>query len=158
MAKKKKSPKDDRRFVARNKRARHDYEILETFEAGLELRGSEVKTLRGGKGTIAEAHIRLVDGEAWLLNANVPEYPQASYNNHEPSRKRRLLLKKTELRRLQRASTEKGLAIVPLALYFKGSWIKLELALGRGKKLFDKRETLKQKQTKRETDRMLKNY
>lgn len=152
---KKKAKKTDpnRRYVARNKRASFDYEILETFEAGLELRGSEVKTLRAGKGTIAEGYVRLKDGEAFLTGATIPEYPQASYNNHEPQRTRRLLLKKTELKRLHRATTEKGLSIIPVGLYFYKSWVKLEIALGRGKKLHDKRETLKAKQTKREQSR-----
>ncbi|MFT5584327.1 MAG: SsrA-binding protein [Cognaticolwellia sp.] len=152
---KKKAKKEDpnRRYVARNKRASHDYEILETFEAGLELRGSEVKTLRGGKGTIAEGYVRLKDGQAFLTGATFPEYQQASYNNHEPQRARRLLLNKNQLKRLHRATTEKGLSIVPVGLYFSGSWVKLEIALGRGKKLHDKRETLKDKQNVREEKR-----
>ncbi len=139
-----------RKTVARNRRAQFEYEILDTYEAGLSLRGSEVKSLRAGKGSIAEAYIRLIDGEAWLVGANISPYPQASYNNHEPDRPRKLLLKRQELRRLGKATRGKGLTIVPLQLYFKGPWVKLEIALARGRKLHDKRQYLKKKQDRRD--------
>ena len=140
------------KIVARNRRAKFEYEILDTYEAGLSLRGSEVKSLRAGKGSIAEAYIRLIDGEAWLVGANISPYPQASYNNHEPDRPRKLLLKRRELRRLDRATRSKGLTVIPLQLYFKGPWVKLEIALARGRKLHDKRQYLKKKQDRRDMD------
>ena len=109
------------------------------------LLGSEVKSLRSGRANIAEAYVRLRTGEAWLIHANIPEYPQAGQNNHEPTRPRKLLLKRSELKRLKRMHQEKGLTIVPLQLFFRGAWIKLELAVGRGKKRHDKRQNLKKK-------------
>ena len=133
------------RVIARNKRAKFDYELGDRFEAGLVLLGSEVKSLRSGKASISEAYVRLRAGEAWLIQANIPEYPQAAQNNHEPGRPRKLLLKRSELRRLKRQHQEKGLTIVPLQLYFRGAWIKLEVATGRGKKRHDKRQDLKKK-------------
>lgn len=141
------------KMIARHKRARHDYEIIATFEAGLSLLGSEVKSLRQGKATIAEAYIRIKDLEATLVGANIPPYSHATHENHEPDRPRPLLLKKSELRRLHRSIKQKGLTIVPLAIYFKGPWVKLEIALGRGKKLHDKRQTLKQKADRRDMRR-----
>lgn len=143
---------DFQKTIARNRKAKFEYEILDTYEAGLSLRGSEVKSLRAGKGTIAEAYVRLIDGEAWLVGANISPYPQASYNNHEPDRPRKLLLSRQELRRLKKATREKGLTIVPLQLYFKGPWVKLEIALARGRKLHDKRQYLKKKQDRRDMD------
>lgn len=133
------------RVIARNKRAKYDYELTDKFEAGLELLGSEVKSLRAGKASIVEAYVRLRGGEAWLVQANIPELKQASYNNHDPVRSRKLLLKKNELRKLKRLTTEKGLTLVPTTLFFKGAWVKLEFAVGKGKKRHDKRETLKKK-------------
>ncbi len=137
--------KDVIKVIARNKRAKFDYELQDRFEAGLELRGSEVKSLRAGKASIVEAYIRLRKGEAWLLQANIPEYQQASYNNHEPTRARKLLLNKRELKKLKRLVQEKSLTIVPTQLHFRGAWVKLEFAVGRGKKQHDKRESLKKK-------------
>lgn len=143
------------RVIARHKRAVFDYEILDRYEAGLVLVGSEVKSLRGGKATISEAYIKIDrDGQAWLQGANIPEYSQANINNHDTTRPRKLLLSKRELSKLRRQVQEKGLTLVPIALYFKGAWVKLEFGLGRGKKLHDKRATLKEKQTKRELRRI----
>jgi SsrA-binding protein len=133
------------RVIARNKRAKYDYELGDRFEAGLELRGSEVKALRAGKASILESYVRLRKGEAFLLQANIPELQQASYNNHEPTRPRKLLLNKSELKKLKRLTTEKNLTMVPMTLFFKGAWVKLEFATGKGKKQHDKRETLKKK-------------
>jgi len=141
---------DYKKVIARNRRAKFEYEFLEVFEAGLALTGSEVKSLRAGKGTIAEAYVRLRNGEAWLIGANFAPYAQASYNNHEVTRPRKLLLNKRELNVLARTGKDRGLTIVPLELYFKGSWVKLEIALARGRKLHDKREYLKKKQDRRE--------
>lgn len=139
--------------IARNRRARHEYELLETFEAGLELLGTEVKSLRAGKAQITKAYVRIQDDQAWLVDAHIDPYSHATHDNHEPERARRLLLKRSEIAKLRRATQEKGLTLVPLQLYFKGPWAKLELALGRGKKLHDKRESLRERQDQREADR-----
>lgn len=142
----------------RNRRASFDYEILETFEAGLELTGSEVKSLRGGQGSIAEAYARTRGGEVWLEGANIPIYNEASYNNHEPTRPRKLLLKKREIAEIAKGLERKGLTLVPLKLYFKGGWAKLYVALARGKKRYDKRQDEAKKDAKRQMERALKRY
>lgn len=150
-------PDNDLRRVAENRKARHEYELLETFEAGLMLQGSEVKILRQGKGNIGEAFVRLIDGEAWLVNAHMPPYPQAGpHNNHEPRRPRKLLLNAAELEKLHKRVNEKGLTVVPLRLYFKGPWVKLEIALARGRKDHDKREVLKEREDRRDMQRALR--
>lgn len=149
--------KDVIRMVAENRKARREYEILERVEAGLVLLGSETKSLRDGKGNIAEAYVRFEDGEAWLHDAHIPQYPQAGpHNNHEPTRPRKLLLKGEELVRMGKRAQEKGLTVIPLALYFKGQWVKVELGLGRGRKLHDKREALKERESQRDMDRALR--
>ncbi|HJN77941.1 MAG TPA: SsrA-binding protein SmpB [Myxococcota bacterium] len=137
--------KDRTKVIARNKKARHDYELLDRYEAGMVLTGSEVKVLRNGKGSIAQAYIKIKGGEAWLLRANLPIYEQASYNNHEADRPRKLLLNKKELKKLNVAIQQKGLTMVPLTLMFRGPWVKLEFALARGRKKGDRREALKAK-------------
>ena len=137
--------KDRTKVIARNKKARFDYELLDRFEAGLVLTGSEVKVLRNGKGSIAQAYIKIRDGEAWLVQANFPLYEQASYNNHEPERERKLLLRSKEIKKLKASIQQKGLTLVPLTLLFKGPWVKLEFALARGRKKGDRREALKAK-------------
>jgi len=137
-------------MIARNKKARHEYEIIDTFEAGLSLLGSEVKSLRGGKATIKESFVQFKQAEAFLMRANIQPYLHATHENHEANRPRKLLLNGTELKKLRSAVREKGLTIVPLALYFKGAWVKIEIGLARGRKLHDKRENLKKKQDKRE--------
>jgi len=151
-------PKSLYKVAADNRRARFNYEIGEIFEAGLALTGSEVKSLRTGKATIAESYAT-VDrkGEAWLINANIPEYLQSNRFNHEPKRHRKLLLKMRELTKLSQAIERDGMTIVPLKIYFndKGR-AKLEIALGRGKKLHDKRETEKARDWAREKGRLLK--
>ncbi len=144
------------RVIAENRKARHEYEILDRVEAGLVLVGSEVKSLRGGKGNIAEAFVKFVGLEAFLVNAHVPIYPQANQFNHEPRRSRKLLMKRAELDKLAEKVQQKGLTIVPLKLLFKGAWVKVELGLARGRKLHDKRHALKARQDKREIDRALK--
>ena len=138
------------RVIARNKKARHEFEILDTFEAGLSLLGSEVKSLRGGKATIKEAFVKFNGKEAYLVRANIQPYTHASVENHEATRARKLLLNQRELKKLREGVREKGLAIVPLSLYFKGAWVKVEIGLARGRKLHDKRQNLKQKQDKRD--------
>lgn len=145
------------RNIAENRRARREYEIQERLEVGLVLTGSEVKTLRGGTANIAEAYIRFQDNEAWLVEAHIPQYPQAGpYYNHEPTRPRKLLMKAREIEKWRRRVAEKGLSAVALQLYFKGSWVKLEIGLGRGRKLHDKRDLLKARTDKRETERAIR--
>lgn len=149
---------DGRKVVARNKKARHEYEILETYEAGLALKGPEVKSLRAGKVSLAEAFARVDEGEAWLYGMHVTPYDPAAQWNVDPTRPRKLLLHGSEIRRLIGSTQEKGLALVPLELYFRRGFAKIELALGRGKKLHDKRETLKRKTHQREMERELRNH
>lgn len=140
--------------IARNKRARHDYHILETWEAGLVLTGTEVKSLRDGKTQITDAYGIVKDGEVYLLNLHISPYKQGSYNNHEPTRTRKLLLHKRQIRRLIGAVEREGLTLVPLDLYFKHGVAKVTLALGKGKKLHDKRETAKARDAEREMARV----
>ena len=145
------------RNICENRRARRTYEILDRLEAGLALTGSEVKSLRSGKGQIAEAYVRFKDGEAWLLNAHIPQYPQAGpHFNHEPSRPRKLLLKKDQLAKWEKKVAEKGLTMIPLRLYFNSAWIKIEVGLGRGRKLHDKRALLKERTDNRDAQRALR--
>lgn len=141
--------------MLRNRRATHDYELVKTFEAGMELTGSEVKSLRQGGGSIAEAYARVVGGEVFVEGMNIPIYQEASYNNHQPMRRRRLLLNAHEIDEIARGLERRGLTLVPLKLYFKGGWAKLELALARGKKLHDKREDAAKKDAEREMAREL---
>jgi len=151
--------KPERRFkvVADNRKARFNYEIGEHFEAGIVLTGSEVKSLRAGKGTIAESYADARNGEIWLVNSNIPEYQQAHHFNHTPKRPRKLLLHQRQINRLAGAVEREGMTIVPLKLYFndKGR-AKVEIALARGKKLHDKRQTLKKRTWERERGRLLR--
>ena len=151
--------KPERRFkvVADNRRARFNYQIGETYEAGIALTGSEVKSLRAGKATIAESYADARGGELWLINANIPEYLQAHQFNHAPKRPRKLLLHARQINKLTGAVEREGMTIVPLKLYFneKGR-AKLEIALARGKKLHDKRETLKKRSWDRERGRLMR--
>ncbi|WP_026379142.1 SsrA-binding protein SmpB [Afifella pfennigii] len=147
----------NRKLVADNRRARFDYEIGETFEAGLQLVGTEVKSLRQNKANIAESYVSPEGGEIWLINANIPEYLQANQFNHEPRRKRRLLLHQREIDKLAQGVEREGMTIVPLKLYFNARGIaKLEIALAKGKKAHDKRETEKKRDWQREKSRLLK--
>ena len=145
------------KVAADNRKARFNFEIGETFEAGIVLTGSEVKSLRAGKATIAESYADARGGELWLINSNIPEYLQASRFNHAPKRARKLLLQKREINRLTGAVEREGMTIVPLKLYFneKGR-AKVEIALARGKKLHDKRETLKKRSWERERGRLMR--
>lgn len=144
--------------MARNKKARHEFEILDTYESGLVLKGPEVKSVRAGKVSLAEAFARVDDGEVWLHGMHITPYDPAARWNQDPVRPRKLLLHNSEIRRLIGATQEKGLALVPLELYFRRGFAKVTLALGRGKKLHDKRETLKRKTHQREMERELKKY
>jgi SsrA-binding protein len=149
----------ERRFkvVADNRKARFNYELGETYEAGIMLTGSEVKSLRAGKATIGESYADARDGEIWLINSNIPEYLQAHRYNHLPKRPRKLLLHQRQINKLAGAVLREGMTIVPLKLYFneKGR-AKIEIALGKGKKLHDKRETLKKRSWERERGRLMR--
>ena len=148
---------DKVKVVADNRRAYYEYFVEEKFEAGIELQGTEVKALRGGEGSIAESYAMVEDEEAFLVNSNIPQYAKGSWMNHEPRRKRRLLLKKREIAKLQGAIQRQGLTLVPLSIYFNASGkAKVELALARGKKAHDKRETIKERDWKREQGRLLR--
>ena len=140
--------------IARNKRARHDYLILDTFEAGLVLKGTEVKSLRDGRANISDAYGIIRDGEAFLLNLHISPYERGGYSNHEPERTRKLLLHRKEIRRLIGAVEREGLTLIPLELYFKNGVAKVALALGKGKKLHDKRETERARDAAREIARV----
>ena len=146
---------DERQSIARNKRARHDYEIIDTWEAGLVLTGTEVKSLRDGKATLGDAYGIVKDGEVFLLNLHIAPYSKGSYRNHEPTRTRKLLLHRQEIRRLIGAVERKGLTLVPLELYFTRGIAKVSLALGRGKQEHDKRADLKKKDDERDMARVV---
>lgn len=138
------------RLIAENRKARHDYAIEDTFEAGIELLGSEVKSLRKGDVNLKDSYVTMANGQAYLQNAHISIYKASSYMNHEPERRRRLLLSQPELVRIARAIETKGYSCVPLKVYFKGSWAKLEIALAKGKKAGDKRESIKNRDIDRE--------
>jgi len=153
----KKAPSDESQVpIARNKRARHDYEILETWEAGLVLTGTEVKSLRDGRAQITDAYGVVKDGEVWLLNAHIAPYTQGNIYNHDPLRTRKLLLHQKEIREMIGAVERKGLTLVALDLYFKDGRAKVKLGLGRGKKLHDKRADLKERDDARDMQRALR--
>lgn len=138
------------RIVCRNRKARHRYEILDAMECGIALRGSEVKSIRNGKISIDEAYARVRDAEVWLIGCDIAEYPQATLLNHEPRRPRKLLLHRSEIRKFAEAAAQQGLTLVPLLVYFKRGIVKVELAVARGRKVYDKREKLKKKADRRE--------
>lgn len=144
------------KVVASNRRARHDYEILETIEAGLVLTGSEVKSLREGHAVIRDGYAYIDRGEAWIDNMSIPEYINGTWNNHAPTRKRKLLLHRQQIVKWQSKVAEQGLTIVPLSLYFLDGRAKLELGLARGKKDWDKRQTLRARQDDLEARRAMK--
>jgi SsrA-binding protein len=145
-----------RKLIAQNKRARHDYHIEDTFEAGLVLMGTEVKSLRAGRASLVDGYATVKDGEAWLINVHIPEYSMGTWTNHAARRTRKLLLHRKEIDKLVAKTKESGLTIVPLALYFKDGKAKVEIGLARGKKDWDKRQTLAEKQVKREMARALR--
>ena len=141
------------KLVQKNRKARHEYEILEKVEAGIVLKGSEVKSMRAGNASILESYARITKGEAWVVNMDIQPYAQAGPFNHEPKRTRKLLLNRAELNRLQGKTAERGLTLVPLSLYFKGGYAKLEIGLARGKKVHDKRESIKKREMARDLRR-----
>jgi SsrA-binding protein len=146
------------KLIAKNKKARFNYELGERFEAGMVLTGTEVKSLRLGKANLTDAYARLKDGEVWLVSLHIGPYPYAYYDNHEPERPRKLLLHRAEIKKLTGKVQEQGMSLIPLALYFKRGVAKVELALAKGKKRHDKRETIKRRDQQREMERALKNY
>lgn len=145
-----------RRILAENRKARHDYEILETFEAGLVLRGTEVKAARAGTLQLKDSYVEVKDGEAWLQGSHVSPYSHGNRENHRTERPRKLLLHRREIDKLFGRTLQKGLTVVPLAVYFEGRWIKVTLALARGKRQFDKREAERDRDVEREMREQMK--
>jgi SsrA-binding protein len=144
------------KMIARNRRARHNYHIEEVYEAGLVLTGTEVKSLRAGRASLTDGFGQISDHEVWLHNVHIPEYTQGTWTNHEPRRTRKLLMHRREIDKLASETTERGLTLVPLALYFKDGKAKVELALARGKRSYDKRQDLAARDAAREVDRALR--
>jgi SsrA-binding protein len=149
-------PKEQgQKVVATNRKARHDYNIIDTYECGVVLWGTEVKSLRQGRASLTDGYAFIEGGEAWLDAVHIPEYTQGTWNNHAPRRKRKLLMHKQEILKLHNKVKEGGYTLVPLSLYFKDGRAKVELALAKGKKEYDKRQTLRERQDKRESDRAI---
>jgi SsrA-binding protein len=144
-----------RKMIAQNRKARHDYHIDDIIEAGLVLTGTEVKSLRAGRASLVDGFAEVLDNEVWLLGVHIPEYTQGTWNNHTPRRRRKLLLNRREIDRLASRVAERGLTIVPLALYFKDGKAKIEIGLGRGKKNYDKRQDLARRDADREVARAM---
>jgi SsrA-binding protein len=142
-----------RKAIAQNKRARHDYDILDTYEAGLVLRGTEVKALRAGRASLVDGFAQISDGEIWLHNVHIPEYTEGTWTNHAPRRKRKMLLHRAEIEKLVGKTQEGGLTLVPLSLYWKDGRAKIEIALARGRKAYDKRHALAERDAAREVSR-----
>jgi SsrA-binding protein len=145
-----KKDEDERKIITTNRKARHDYTVIETFEAGIELRGSEVKSLRAAKAQLVDAYASIDGGQIYLRNAHISPYDPASYDNHEPTRARRLLMHRMEIKRLRGQLEEKGLTLVPLSLYFRHGKVKVELGLAKGRKHYDKRDKLDERRSRRE--------
>ena len=144
------------KIAADNRRARHEYEILDVFEVGVVLAGTEVKSVRQGKANLQDSFARIEEGELWLYNCHISPYDHGNRFNHEPTRRRKLLMHSKEISKLKSRVQEKGLTIVPLKLYFKGNWAKVDIALARGKQLYDKRADIAKRETKRQLDRVVK--
>ncbi|MBF0621509.1 MAG: SsrA-binding protein SmpB [Magnetococcales bacterium] len=144
------------KIITKNRKARYNYEIIEKIEAGVQLYGTEVKSIRTGRMSVNEAYAVVTRNELFLLNANIPEYNFGNINNHDAFRSRKLLVHKGELRRLIGITKEKGMALIPMAVYWKGPWVKVEVGIGKGKKLFDKRQSTKDREWGREKQRLMK--
>jgi SsrA-binding protein len=155
MAKAKKDDDPDIVHVCRNRRATHDYQIVDTIECGIVLVGTEVKSLRDGHATLDEAYAKIDKGEVWLLGCEIPEYAFGNRQNHKPKRARKLLLRRSEINKFAGKASERGFTLVPLRLYFKRGLAKVELAVARGKQRYDKRQDLKTAEAKREMDRAI---
>jgi len=145
-----------RKVIASNRRARHDYQIEDVVEAGLVLTGTEVKSLRAGRASLTDGFGQISDHEAWLHNVHIPEYTHGTWTNHEPRRTRKLLMHRKEIDKLAAATAERGLTLIPLSLYFRDGKAKVELALARGKRTYDKRQDLARRDAAREVDRALR--
>lgn len=143
-------------IVSQNRKAYHDYRIEETFEAGISLLGTEVKSLRQGRADLKDSYVIIKSNEAFLINCHINPYTHGNITNHEPLRTRKLLLHKAEIQKLAGSGLQKGYSIIPLKIYFKGSHAKVEIGLARGKRQYEKRETIKEKEAKREIDRAMK--
>ena len=143
------------RYVAQNRRARHDYLIEDVYEAGIVLTGTEVKALRAGRASLADGFATVYNGEVWLESVHIPEYSQGTWNNHAPRRRRKLLLHRDEIKEILQETRESGLTLVPLQLYFLNGRAKVEIAVAKGKKNYDKRQTLREQQDRREADRAI---
>jgi len=144
------------KIISTNRRARHDYTVEETVEAGIMLTGTEVKSLRAGRASLADGYAMITDGEIWLHGVHIPQYAQGTWTNHEPRRVRKLLLHRKEIDRLERATREGGLTLVPLSLYFSDGKAKIELALARGRRAYDKRQAIARRDATREVERALR--
>lgn len=142
-----------RSLIAQNRKARHDYAIEDVFEAGIVLTGTEVKSLRAGRASLTDGYALVEGGEIWLRGVHIPEYDQGTWTNHEPRRPRKLLLRRDEIKRIANETRESGLTLVPLALYFKDGYAKVEIAVARGRKTVDKRHAIAEREAKREADR-----
>lgn len=150
---------EGRKIISDNRQARFNYHIIETYEAGVALQGTEVKSIREGKVNLRDGYALIRNNEAWLLNVHISPYQKAGdFFNHEPRRSRRLLLHKQEIRKLIGKVEQQGLTLVPLRMYFKRGWVKVDIALAQGKKLYDKRETIKRRDDKRAMQRAIKQY
>jgi SsrA-binding protein len=148
----------EEKTISSNRQARYEYELLDRFEAGIVLTGSEIKSVRGGRVNLRDAYVRVDRGEAWLVGAHISPYERAGYSPHEPDRPRKLLLHRDEIVTLRVQTQTKGLTIVPLRLYFKGRRAKVEIAVGRGKKLYDKRATLAERDARRDMEQRKRDY
>jgi SsrA-binding protein len=146
----------DLKVVSTNRKARHEYLILDTFEAGLVLQGSEIKSIRAGQISLAQAYVSIEGQDAWLINAHIAPYDQASYFNHDPLRPRKLLLHRAEIRKMWENVRQKGTTIIPLRVYIKGGLAKIEIAIARGKKLYDKRADIAKRDVERDLERQLR--
>jgi SsrA-binding protein len=159
MAAKSRKSKDNQGSAAVNKKAYHNFELIEKFEAGMSLLGTEVKSLREAQANLDGSYARIIDGQCWLVGATIAQYQQAGANNHEPTRKRKLLLHKQEIRRIKIKLEQRGFTLVPLRIYFNNRGLaKIELALAKGKKQYDKRRKIAERQQKREIDRSIKKF
>ena len=144
-----------KKIIAQNKKARHDYSIEEVFECGIVLSGTEVKSLRAGRATLTDGYASVDDGEIWMRGVHIPEYDLGTWTNHEPRRARKLLLKKDEIRRIMKATKESGLTLIPLSMYFNDGYAKVEIALARGRKSYDKRHAIAERESKREASKAI---
>jgi len=147
------APRDHLKPICKNRRALHEFEVEDRLEAGIVLLGSEVKSLRAGRGNLVDAYIRFKDAEAWLVGAHIAPYEFANRLNHEPLRERKLLIQRSQRRRWEARVREKGFTVIPLSMYFKGPHVKVEIALAKGKKTHDKRESIKERDDRRDMDR-----